>query len=235
MNNIDVCLSPELIHQYDLKGKIAVVVDILRATSCMVSGLATGVATIKPLADVEVCRSLKADGYFIAGERNGSKVEGFDMGNSPFEYMEAHLKGQKVAVTTTNGTLAIEKSKLADEVIIGAFLNLSAVAAYIQKAGKDVVVVCAAWKGKVNLEDSLFAGALVDKLSATHHPACDVPRMMLRLYRVESGRLFDVVRESSHARRLNKLDVFKDIEFCVEEDRFDVVPVLKGDHLAVAK
>lgn len=235
MNNIDVCLSPELIHQYDLKGKIAVVVDILRATSCMVSGLATGVATIKPLADVEVCRSLKANGYFIAGERNGSKVEGFDMGNSPFEYMEARLKGQKVAVTTTNGTLAIEKSKLADEVIIGAFLNLSAVAAYIQKAGKDVVVVCAAWKGKVNLEDSLFAGALVHKLSATHQPACDVPRMMLRLYRAESGRLFDVVKESSHARRLNKLDVFKDIEFCVEEDRFDVVPVLKGDHLTVAQ
>lgn len=133
MNNIDVCLSPELLHQYELRGKIAVVVDILRATSCMVSGLAAGVAAIKPLAELEVCRGLKQEGYFIAGERNGSKVEGFDIGNSPFEYMEPHLKGRKVAVTTTNGTLAISRSAEADQIIIGAFLNLGAVASYIQQ------------------------------------------------------------------------------------------------------
>ncbi|MEQ8417520.1 MAG: 2-phosphosulfolactate phosphatase [Imperialibacter sp.] len=234
MRNIDVCLSPELIHQYELKGKIVVVVDILRATSCMVSGLATGVAAIKPLADVDICKGLKQEGYYTAGERNGSKVEGFDMGNSPFEYMEPHLKGQKVAVTTTNGTLAIEKSKTADQIIIGAFLNLTAVAKYIQQQDKDVVVVCAAWKGKVNLEDSLFAGALVERLATSHQPECDVPRMMVKLYQVEKNDLFTFVKASSHARRLNKLEVFKDIEFCVQEDRFDVVPVLTGGHLVLA-
>ncbi len=234
MRNIDVCLSPELIHQYPLKGKIVVVVDILRATSCMVSGLATGVASIKPLADVTTCKLLKNEGYFTAGERNGSKVDGFDMGNSPFEYMEPKLKGQKVAVTTTNGTLAIEKSRDAEQIIIGAFLNLSAVANYIKIADKDIVVVCAAWKGKVNMEDSLFAGALVDKLQATHQPECDVPRMMLKLYQSEKNDLFAFIKESSHARRLNNLDVYKDIEFCVEEDKFEVVPVLRGDHLVAA-
>jgi 2-phosphosulfolactate phosphatase len=234
MRNIDVCLSPELIHQYELKGKIVVVVDILRATSCMVSGLATGVAAIKPLADVDICKGLKQKGYYTAGERNGSKVEGFDMGNSPFEYMEPHLKGQKVAVTTTNGTLAIEKSTAADQIIIGAFLNLTAVAKYIQQHDKDVVVVCAAWKGKVNLEDSLFAGALVQKLADTYQPECDVPRMMMKLYQSEKNNLFSFVKESSHARRLNKLEVFKDIEFCVQEDTFDIVPVLSNGHLVVA-
>lgn len=224
-----------MIHQYELKGKIVVVVDILRATSCMVSGLATGVAAIKPLADVEACKGLKQAGYYTAGERNGSKVEGFDMGNSPFEYMEAHLLGQKVAVTTTNGTLAIEKSKAADEIIIGAFLNLTAVSEHIKNADKDVVVVCAAWKGKVNLEDSLFAGALVEKLSSSHEPECDVPRMMMKLYEKERDNLPTFVKQSSHARRLNRLDVFKDIEFCVEEDKFDVVPILVDGHLVVTK
>lgn len=235
MRNIDICLSPELVHQYALEGKIVVVVDILRATSCMVSGLATGVLAIRPLADVEACRQLKKEGYFIAGERNGSKVEGFDIGNSPFEYMESRFVGQKIAVTTTNGTLAIEKSKAADQILIGAFLNLSALASYIRQQDKDVVVVCAAWKGKVNLEDSLFAGALADKLASTHKPECDVPRMMVRLYRAERANMAELVKQSSHALRLNRLEVFKDIEFCVEEDRFDMIPVLEGDHLVPAK
>ncbi len=234
MNNIDVCLSPELLHQYNLQGKIAVVVDILRATSCMVSGLAAGVSAIKPLADLEACKCLKEDGYFIAGERNGSKVEGFDMGNSPFEYMEPQLRGQKVAVTTTNGTLAIDKSGAADQIIIGAFLNLGAVARYLRQQQKDVVVVCAAWKGKVNLEDSLFAGALVERLKTTHTPECDTPLMMKRLYLASRTDMLAFVKQSSHARRLNKLDVFKDIGFCLQEDQYEVVPVLKGDHLMPA-
>ena len=231
MNYIDVCLSPDLLHQYELEGKIAVVVDILRATSCMVSGLAEGVTSIRPVADLETCRLLKADGYFIAGERNGSRVEGFDIGNSPFEYMEERLKGQKVAVTTTNGTLAIEKSKAADEVIIGSFLNLTAIAGYISKMQKDALVVCSAWKGKINLEDSLFAGALVEKLTATHEPACDAPLMMQKLYVAERANIVNFVKSSSHAKRLNKLDVYKDIEFCLQEDVYKVIPVLANGHL----
>jgi len=231
MRYIDVCLSPELLPQYNLKGKIAVVVDILRATSCMVSGLASGVAAIRPLADLEECRALKQQGYFIAGERNGSKVEGFDIGNSPFEYMEAHLKGQKVAVTTTNGTQAIKLSASADQIAIGSFLNLTAVAHYIQQADKDVVVVCSAWKGKVNMEDSLFAGALVEKLKTSHLPECDAPLMMQKLYVSEKPHIVDFVKNSAHAKRLNKLEVFKDIEFCMEHDRFATVPVLSGEHL----
>ncbi len=125
MKKIEICLSPELIRLHDLKGKIVVVVDIFRATSTMVTGLANAVQSITPIAGLESCRTMKEEGYIIAGERNGHTAEGFELGNSPLSYLDNAFEGKKIAVTTTNGTLAIELSKKdADEVILGAFLNL---------------------------------------------------------------------------------------------------------------
>ena len=140
MPNVEVCLSPQLIDLFDLKGKIVVVTDILRATSCMTTGIAHGVAQIKPVATLDECRELKKEGFFTAAERNGAKVEGFDIGNSPYSYMEEKFVGTKIATTTTNGTIAITKSTAADEVIIGSFLNLSTVAEHLIHTGKDVVI-----------------------------------------------------------------------------------------------
>ncbi|MEQ8573117.1 MAG: 2-phosphosulfolactate phosphatase, partial [Fulvivirga sp.] len=105
MKTVDVCLSPDLIHLYDVSDKVVVVVDILRATSCMTAGLANGVKSITPFENLEQCQAMKHQGYLIAGERNGQKVDGFDLGNSPFDYMDEKVKGKKVAVTTTNGTV----------------------------------------------------------------------------------------------------------------------------------
>ena len=131
MNKIEVCLTPDLIHQYDLSGKIAVVVDIFRATSCMVSGMATGVKSIYPVAEVEECFALGKSGKIMAGERGGTRVEGFDMGNSPFEYMCEEVKDKEITVSTTNGTQAIMKSIGADHILIGAFLNLTALSTFL--------------------------------------------------------------------------------------------------------
>ncbi|MEM9857283.1 MAG: 2-phosphosulfolactate phosphatase, partial [Bacteroidota bacterium] len=150
MKTLDVCLSPDLIHLHHLNDKSVVIVDILRATSCMVSGLANGVDHIIPFADLNECRKMKDQGYLIAGERGGEKVEGFDLGNSPFDYMNSQVKGRKVATTTTNGTVAIEKSKGAKNIIIGAFLNITAVADFLRKREESVIIFCAGWKGKVN-------------------------------------------------------------------------------------
>src|SRR5688572_30244568 len=165
MKTIDVCLSPDLMHLYDVRDKTVVVIDILRATSCMTTAFAHGINSITPFAQLEDCLAMKAKGYFTAGERDGKKVDGFDLGNSPFEYQSPHLKGQKIAFTTTNGTQAIVKSLGAREVIIGSFLNLSAVADHLKNSTENILVVCSGWKGRVNLEDTLFAGAVVDKLA----------------------------------------------------------------------
>jgi 2-phosphosulfolactate phosphatase len=214
-------------HLYNVKDRTVVVVDILRATSCMVTAFAHGVGSITPLADLEKCRMMKMKGYVTSGERDGRKVEGFDKGNSPFEYMGEQVRGMRIAFTTTNGTHAIEKSREAKEIIIGSFLNLSAVARHLLFNDSNILVVCAGWKGKVNLEDTLFAGALVDKLRDYLDPDCDAPLAAQHLYNLAKGDLVSFLSNSSHVRRLNRLSIHKDIEFCLTPDVYNVLPKMK--------
>lgn len=231
MNRLEVCLSPELIHLYDLEGKVVVIVDILRATSCMTAGIGSGVKAIHPVASLDECAELMKQGYIGAAERGGQQVEGFDIGNSPFSYMEVGTTGKKIAVTTTNGTVAITKSKTADEVIIGSFLNISAVSDYVKKADKDLIIHCAGWKGRVNLEDTLFAGALTDLLKNEFALECDSALASLAVYEEARPDMMGFLEQSSHVRRLKRLNIEKDIEFCLRKDEFAVVPVLKGDEI----
>jgi 2-phosphosulfolactate phosphatase len=233
IKGVDVCLSPDLMHLYNLSNRSVVVVDILRATSCMTTAFAHGIKSITPFADLEECRAMKAKDFNIAGERNGEKVDGFDLGNSPFEYMQEMLRGKNIAFTTTNGTQAIEKSKGAKEIIIGSFLNLSAVAVHLKKNENDILIVCAGWKGKVNLEDTLFAGALIEKLGDHVKPECDAPLIALHLYQQAKDDMVDFLKNSSHVQRLNRLNIHKDIEFCLTADQYSVVPILDKGVLSV--
>ncbi len=226
MKKIDVCLSPDLIHLYDIHDKAVVIVDILRATSCMTAGIANGVKSITPFASLEECKSMQSKGYFIAGERNGKKVIGFDLGNSPFDYQQDFLVQKKIATTTTNGTLAIDKSKESPMIIIGSFLNKMAICDYLNELNMDVLVHCAGWKGKFNLEDTLFAGALVEALSDTFEPSCDAPLAAKSLYNEAKSDLKDYLQNSSHVQRLQQLDIGKDIDYCLQQDNLSVVPVI---------
>lgn len=231
MRTIDVCLSPDLMHLYKVQDHSVVVVDILRATSCMTTALAHGIDHIAPFAHLEDCLAMKAKGYFTAGERDGKKVEGFDLGNSPFEYQDPKLKGQKIAFTTTNGTQAIVKSLGAKEIIIGSFLNLTAVVDHLKKSTPDILVVCAGWKGKVNLEDTLFAGAVVEKMKALVELACDAPLAAQHLYNQSKNDMVGFLKGSSHVKRLARLSILKDIEFCLTPDQYTVVPRLVNNVL----
>jgi 2-phosphosulfolactate phosphatase len=226
MRTIDVCLSPDLMHLYPVQEHVVVVVDILRATSCMTTAFAHGIDHIAPFAQLQDCLALKPKGYFTAGERDGKKVDGFDLGNSPFEYQDPKLKGQRIAFTTTNGTQAIVKSLGAKEIIIGSFLNLSAVTDHLRQLPQNILVVCAGWKGKFNLEDTLFAGAVVEKLKDIAEPSCDSPLAARHLYNQSKNNLVDFLKDSSHVKRLARLNIFKDIEFCLTPDQYNVVPRL---------
>lgn len=233
MKAVDVCLSPDLMHLYTVEDKTVVVVDILRATSCMVTALAHGVESITPLAQLKDCQLMKEKGYITAGERDGKKVEGFDLGNSPFEYMDEKIKGRKIAFTTTNGTQAIAKSIGAKEIIIGAFLNIGAVIDYIAKGNNNVLIVCSGWKGRVNLEDTLFAGAVINNMSGQIKPDCDAPLAAQHLYTLARPNMEAYLQESSHVKRLNRLNIHKDISFCLQENVYSIVPVLKQGELKV--
>ncbi|AYQ34249.1 2-phosphosulfolactate phosphatase [Runella sp. SP2] len=232
MKSIDVCLTPDLLHLHNIDNTIVVVTDIFRATSCMVTGLAYGVGSITPVATVEECFELQQKGYIAAAERNAMKVEGFDLDNSPFSYMDEDLVGANIAMTTTNGTLSITKAKTsAVKVLVGAFLNLGAIVNHLKSQPYDVLVLCAGWKGRVNLEDTLFAGALVDALKDEYIIGEDSALLAMRAYQQAQNDLLGYVANSSHVRRLQRLGIHKDIAYCLQRDLYDVVPVLRGSTL----
>ena len=231
MKKIDVCLTPELLHLYNIENSIVVVVDIFRATSCMTTAFAHGVEGIIPVATIEECNEYRAKGYLAAAERNGITPEGFDFDNSPFSYMHEKVNGATICVTTTNGTLAITKSKSAVKVMVGSFLNLGALANYLSSQQYDVLILCAGWKGKPNLEDTLFAGALVERLQEAYKAEDDSALMALRQYLSAKRDMLGYVANSSHVKRLQRLGIQKDIAYCLQHDLYDVLPVLRGNTL----
>lgn len=234
MRTVEVCLSPKLVPCFDLQGKTAVVIDVLRATSAMVTGLAQGVVAIRPVSTVEECLTWVSNGYVGAAERHGKVVDGFPFGNSPLAFQQAALKGQKVALTTTNGTKTIELSMAAAEVIVGAFVNLAAVVHHLQAADRSVVLVCAGWQDNFNLEDTLFAGAVVHALKSDFRSNCDAALAAEALYVQFQHDLFGAIQQSSHYHRLAKLGIEEDIRFCMQPNKYDVVPIMRGQELVLA-
>ncbi|MFY7828897.1 MAG: 2-phosphosulfolactate phosphatase [Flectobacillus sp.] len=231
MKTIDVCLTPELLHLHNIENSIVVVVDIFRATSCMTTAFANGVGSIIPVATIDECVAYQQQGYLAAAERDGKTPEGFDFDNSPFSYMVDKVKDATICVTTTNGTLAITKSKSAVKVMVGSFLNLGALSTYLKDQQYDVLILCAGWKGKPNLEDTLFAGALVERLKEEFMIEEDSALMALRQYQNAKDDLLSFVASSSHVRRLQRLGIQKDIAYCLQHDLYDVLPVLRGNAL----
>ena len=235
MKKIDICLTPELIHQYDLSGSVVVMIDILRASSTITTAIAHGVAAVRPVESLAECKELQSQGYIGAAERGGKKVGGFDLGNSPFSFMNPELEDKHIAMTTTNGTVALRKSKGALQVIVGSFLNYTALVAYLERLPCDVLLHCAGWKGKINLEDTLFAGAVIYGLKQIFEYDSDVPLMAMNLFKLNKNNLKGAIENSSHVNRLLGLGLEKDIDFCLKFDEYKIIPVHKGDYITRMK
>lgn len=231
MPKIDVCLTPELLPLFSLEDRIVVVIDILRATSCMVTGFFHGVSEILPVSTLEQSSTYGLMGYITAAERNGLKMEGFDLDNSPFSYMDPVLQGKRICMTTTNGTKAIVQSSHAKKVIIGSFLNMKTVCDYLYIRGLDAVLLCAGWKGQVNAEDTLFAGAILECLKDSFDSGNDSALISRDLYNLHKNDLFEFLKNTSHFQRLSRLNIHKDIQFCLQHSIYEVLPRLEGNTL----
>ena len=236
-NKIEVCFSPALLGLFDAAGKIVIVIDVLRATSSICVAFAQGAEEIVPVAKIEECLTYKEKGFLIAGERNGEMLPGFDFGNSPFSYMGIHLKGKSIALTTTNGTQAIEAAKNSHCVVIGSFLNLEVLCQWLSGQRKDIICLCAGWKNKFNLEDTLFAGAVGDYLLSgdLFSTDCDSTIAARHLYRLAKSDLHGFLSDSSHRRRLERLNIEKDVAYCLTPNQANVIPVLEGSSLRSMK
>ena len=230
---IDACFSPMLYPIYKDDESIVVIIDIFRATSAICTAFHFGAAKIIPVATVEEAKAYKEKGMLAGAERNAIKIEGFDFGNSPFDYMGENIFGKTIALTTTNGTQALEISKDAYKVVVGAFTNITALCDWLVSQERNILLLCSGWKNKFNLEDSLFAGAMTEEL-VNRNPDYKLGDACLALkYLFQLGKTNPVkfLGRASHKERLSKLNLKEDIRYCLQPDLTDVIPVLENGAL----
>jgi 2-phosphosulfolactate phosphatase len=230
---IEVCFSPHSFPLYPHEECVVVVIDVLRATSSMCTALHYGVEKILPVASVVEAKNFQSRGFLVAAERSAHRVEGFDLGNSPFEYMQPNLKGKIIVFTTTNGTQAIRVARDAYKIAIGSFLNLTVLCQWLAVQRKNIILLCAGWKDFFNLEDTLCAGAIASKLDSTgmFETSYDSTMASKSLYEIAKKDLYGFMEDSSHFKRLAKLNLQEDIRFCLKPDQAPVVPVMEGNYL----
>ncbi len=231
--SLEVCLSPALLHLYNTRDAVVLIIDVFRATSTITAALHNGAKCVIPVASVAECIALgeSIPDSITAGERDGKVAEGLQHGNSPSEYPERFVKGKTLVLTTTNGTRLLHMVSGASDIIIGSFLNLDAVSDFLLRKGKNVLLGCASWKDKFNLEDTLFAGAVVNKVQHAFDINCDSARAAKHLNDSSKGNYIDFLKESAHYKRLSAYGLQDDMAYCATPNLHPVVPILRGKEI----
>lgn len=232
-HKIEVCYSPALFPYYENKDAVVVVTDILRASSAIVTAFMNGVERIIPVGTLEEAKAYKERGFMVAAERDGIVRDFADFGNSPYNFSPDRVQGNQIVYSTTNGTNAINLASRGSLVLIGAYLNISALAGYIRKAGKDLLILCAGWKNRFSLEDTLFAGALSQMVLEDDQffTICDATLGAIDLYEAAHEDMMGYIEKVAQRHRLRKNNLDDVIGYCHESDLTDLIPVLKGDQL----
>ncbi len=226
---IHTSLSPSLLHLYDISSSVVVIIDVFRATSTIASALFNGAKCVIPVDSVpraiEISKNI---GGIAAGERDGMIAEGLQHGNSPLEYSREFIESKTLVLTTTNGTRLLQMAldNNADKIISGSFPNLTAVCEFLSSENKNIVLGCAGWKDRFNLEDTLFAGAVINRLKKQFTIHCDSSLMAETMYAKHKNDLLDFAPKLTHYHRLvERFGLIEDIQFCLTEDIANVLPV----------
>jgi len=195
--------------------------------------LSYGVERILPVASVHEARNYQSKGFLCAAERQAQKVEGFDLGNSPSEYKNPKLKGKIIVFTTTNGTQAIRAAREAYRIVIGSFVNLTVLCEWLSHQHKNIILLCAGWKDFFNLEDTLCAGAIAYTLDKTNlfETNYDSTLASKSLYELAHKDILGFMENSSHFKRLEKLNLADDVKYCLTLDLAPVIPIMEGNYI----
>jgi 2-phosphosulfolactate phosphatase len=236
--SLHTSLSPVLLHLYNVSQATVVIIDVLRATSTIATALFNGARYIIPVDSVAKCIELgRQINCITAGERDGRIAEGLSYGNSPFEYNREFINGKILVLTTTNGTrlLHMALDKGAREIVTGSFANLDAVTEYLTKQKNNVILACAAWKDRINIEDTLFAGAVIEKVRDHFNIACDASHIAATMYNRAKDNLFGFLQENnaSHYGRLMAYGLEKDIRYCLEPNLANILPIYEDGKLKI--
>lgn len=234
--SLNTVLSPSLLNLYDISDSTVVIIDVLRATSTIAAALYNGAKSVIPVDSVAGCIKLgKQMEVITAGERDGKIAEGLQYGNTPLQYTPDFIKGKTLVLTTTNGTklLHVALAANANAIITGSFCNISSVCDYLVKKKSNVMLACAAWKNRINIEDTLFAGAVINRIKQHFEINCDATLIAESLYLQANGDRLNFMKEknASHYHRLMNYGLEEDIKFCLTEDNANILSIYSGGRL----
>jgi len=227
---LETCFSPALYEPELHADSIVVIIDILRATSAICTAFANGAISIIPVSGVEEAREYKKKGYLVAAERDGYVLDFADFGNSPFNFTRDKVEGKTIVYSTTNGTGIINLASSAHAIVIGSFLNISSLAEWLTRQDRDVVLFCAGWKNRFDLEDTLCAGALAGRLMASGNfcTICDSTHAALDLWAVAEPDIHGYIEKAAQRSRLRDKGLDDCIGFCLTADFTDRIPIIKN-------
>jgi 2-phosphosulfolactate phosphatase len=230
MRKLDTCFSPAL-YEPDLHaGSIVVIIDILRAASAICTAFANGAVSIIPVAEILEAKDYKNRGYLVAAERDGYVLDFADFGNSPYNFTRERVEGKTIVYSTTNGTGIIKMASSANAIVIGSFLNISSLTAWLINMEKDVVLFCAGWKNRFNLEDTICAGAMAERLmnSSLYSTICDSTLAAIDLWSLAKNDLPGYIEKVAQRTRLRNKGLDDCIGFCLTPDFTKKIPVIKN-------
>lgn len=224
---VEVCFSPALYPYYtdNNENRTVVVVDIFRATTTICAALNNGAKSIIPVASVKEAQEYKSKGYLVGAERNVKRCDFADFGNSPFDYTSDKVTDKEIVFTTTNGTQAIEISTDSAFLLIGAFSNIDAITNFCNRTYKDVLILCAGWNNRINIEDTLFGGALAEKLVESGYTInSDATNIALSMWKEAKTDIRKYINRTEHIKRLVANNLQDSVDYCLTMNTVDIVP-----------
>ena len=230
---LETCFSPLLFEPQNHKGAIVIIIDILRATSAICTAFAHGAKSIIPVKTKEEAKEYKKRGFLVAAERDGYVLDFADFGNSPFNFTRERVEGKSIVYSTTNGTGIIKQASGSGFVVIGSFLNISSLIRWIMNRDNDVILFCAGWKDRFNLEDTICAGAFAERImqSSRFMTDCDSTLAALDLWSVAKSDLKSYIDKAAQRSRLRDKGLDDCIDFCLTMDYTEKIPVIQNDIL----
>ena len=237
MYNITVCFTPVQFQYYQYEDCNAVAIDILRATTSICTAFMNGARKVIPISTVDELKTHMGTDYIIAAERNGIKLDFADIGNSPYYFTREVVEGRTIAYSTTNGTHTINLASQCRQAAVGAYINISAICRWLESGNRDVFLLCAGWKGRFNLEDSVFAGAVAQKLIDTGKftTDCDSALAAMDLWSIAKPNLMGYIKKAAQNERLRKINSAEVIPYCHELDLTDIIPIYQDGILKGVK
>jgi 2-phosphosulfolactate phosphatase len=230
---LETCFSPALFEADLHRDSIVVIIDIFRASSAICTAFANGAVSIIPVTEVEEAREYKKRGFLVAAERDGFVLDFADFGNSPFNFTREMVDGKTIVYSTTNGTGLIHLTLSSYLTVIGSFLNFSALTNWLLKQERDVLLLCAGWKNRFDIEDTVCAGAIAEALISSHHftTICDSTHAAIDLWSLARPDIYGYIEKAAQRTRLRNKKLDDCIQFCLTPDFTDKIPIMKNGAL----